>query len=266
MMNITLFKRELKSNYKILLIFLAVLTMYIVMIISMFDPKLGDSLNTLAESMPDLFAAFGMSNTSSTLLEFVANYLYGFLLIVLPLVFIIITANRLVARYIDRGSMAYLLATPNKRSKIIVTQALFLTLSCLALVLFVTILTIVCSAIMFPGDLVVDKFIILNVGLFGLLTFLSGICFCSSCIFNDTRYSYGIGSGICIAFILVKLISQVNDKSDFLKYATPLSLFNPTSIIANPSEAILPILILYVVGIVFYCIGGIVFTKKDLFL
>ena len=41
----TLLKRELKTNGKLLALFLAVLTLYGGMITSMFDPKLGESLS-----------------------------------------------------------------------------------------------------------------------------------------------------------------------------------------------------------------------------
>ena len=84
MINFTLLKKEIKSNYKILLIFIGVLTLYSSMIISMFDPKLGESLKQMAESMPGLFSAFKMSDPGSTMIEFISNYLYGFLFIVFP--------------------------------------------------------------------------------------------------------------------------------------------------------------------------------------
>ena len=58
-MNFTLFKKESKSNWLLLVIFLGVLSVYGSMITMMFDPKMGDSLKAMADSMPDLFAAFG---------------------------------------------------------------------------------------------------------------------------------------------------------------------------------------------------------------
>ena len=79
MINTTLLKKEFKSNYILLLIFLAVLSMYSCMIIAMFDPKLGDSLRAMAESMPQLFSAFGMADVGTTLLESIIGYLYGIL-------------------------------------------------------------------------------------------------------------------------------------------------------------------------------------------
>lgn len=264
MISLTLIKRECRSNYKILLIFMAVLAIYSSVIIAMFDPKLGKSMKAMAESMPQVFAAFGMLNAASTMIEFLANYLYGFLLIVFPSVFIILTANRLVARYTDRGSMAYLLATPNKRTKIILTQAVFLSAGIFLLVAFVTVLCMVVSGAMFPGELAVNKFLLLNTGLFGLLLFIGGVCFCASCIFNDTRLSYGVGSGLIIAFILVQMLSQAGEKFEDLKYATPLTLFQPDRLIAGKENAVWLFLVLYGVGILLFGAGIFIFKKRDL--
>jgi ABC-2 type transport system permease protein len=44
MIHPVLFKREAKANWRLLVIFLAVLTMYGVTIVTMFDPELGESL------------------------------------------------------------------------------------------------------------------------------------------------------------------------------------------------------------------------------
>lgn len=264
MISKTLFKRELKANYKILLVFMALISMYCSMIVAMFDPKLGESLKMMAESMPDLFAAFGMMDSGSTLIEFIANYLYGFILLAIPIIFIILLGNRLVARYVDKGSMAYLLATPNKRKKIVTTQAVFMTLCILFLVIFATVLCILVSKAAFPGELDIKKFIIMNIGLFGLLFFMGGICFLSSCAFNDSRYSYGVGGGLAILFILIQMISQVGDKFEALKYATPLTLFQTDKIIAGESNVIGYFLILYIAGLIMYVAGITIFSKKDL--
>lgn len=263
-MNKTLFKRELKANYKIVIIFLAILTMYSTMIVAMFDPKLGESLNLMLESMPDVFSAFGMSKPASTLIGFVANYLYGFILIVIPLIFIILTSNRLVTRYIDRGSMAYLLATPNKRKSIITTQAIFLMGSVLALVLYVISICGITSSIMFPGDLDIKNFLILNVGLYGMLLFFAGLCFFSSCTFNDTRLSYGLGGGLSVLFVLIQMISQVGEKFENLKYLTPLTLFSQEQLANGDSSAYLGIIVLYILGIALFIIGIKIFNKRDL--
>lgn len=259
-----LFKREIKANYKLWIIFAAVLTMYGLMIISMFDPKLGESLQQMAQSMPQVFAAFGMLDAGSTLIEFTANYLYGFLMVVMPLVMTIILANRLVAHYVDTGSMAYLLAAPVTRRKIIFTQIITLCLAELALTLYMTLLCTAAAEGMFKGELDIKAFLLLNVGCFGLQIFLAGVCFICSCIFNDAKYSVGVSSGLCIAFVLVQMVSQVGDKFDFLKYATPLTLFDTDGIIANEAAAYVKIAILFLCGIALMLVGMTAFEKRDI--
>lgn len=264
MISMTLFKKEFKCNYKIILLFLAIVSMYGSVIVAMYDPKLGNSLELMAQSMPEIFAAFGMSSSGTTLIEFVTNYLYGFILIVIPLIFIILMSSRLVARYVDRGSMAYLLATPNKRTKIITTQAIVMILSLLCIVVYTTVLVIVCSNMMFNEEIDIAKFTLINIGLFGLLIFLSGMCFLSACWFNETKLSIGVGAGLSIFFILVQMLSQVGDKMEFLKYMTPLTLFQPEKLLNQNSEAIIYILILYGLGFIMFIIGILIFKRKDL--
>lgn len=264
MFNTTLFKKEIKSNYKVITIFLGLIAMYSSVIVIMFDPELGKSLELMAESMGELFKAFGMANVGTTLIEFVANYLYGFILIAVPLVCIVILANRLVTRYVDNGSMSYLLATPNTRKKIITTQAITLFIAIVFMVLWATVIIVGVSALSFPGDLNISKLLILNVGLLGLLSFIGSLCFLGSCIFNDTRLANGFGGGIVIVSILLQMISQVGDKFEFLKYFTPLTLLDVQGILTGNNEAYLLIGVLYILTISINSIAIYIFCKKDL--
>ena len=120
------------------------------------------------------------------------------------------------------------------------------------------------SASTFPDELDVKRFIILNVGLFGLQLFMGGICFLCSCIFNDSKRAGGVAAAFVIAFNLIQMISNVGEKYDNLKYLTPITLFSPVKIIAGEASAIPMFCILYVFGIVFYVAGAIIFCKRDL--
>ena len=111
----------------------------------------------------------------------------------------------------------------------------------------------------------IKKFLLLNVGLYGLLFFIGGMCFLSSCTFNDSRYSYGVGGGLAGALsILIQMLSQVGDKLEKLKYLTPLTLFQPDKIIAMDSSAIVCFAVLYIIGVIMYLVGIRIFIKKDL--
>lgn len=259
----TLFRREWRINYKIVLIFCGIFTLYTGVIISMFDPEMGGSLQLMMESMPELFSAFGMNTPGATLLEFLANYLYGFLLICLPLVMILFLSSRLMARYIDRGSMACLLATPHSRTSIALTQAVVLAMCVLAAVVYETLCGLVLSEVMFPGELDGGQFVWLNFCLLGMLEFLAGLCFCSACSFQESRWAIGVGAGLCIVFVLLQMLGQMDESWEFLLYLTPLTLFDPKAISAGDG-ALWQIAVLFVGSLVLYGGGIGIFSRRDL--
>ncbi|WP_171031713.1 ABC transporter permease [[Clostridium] hylemonae] len=263
-MNITLLKKELKSNWLLLVIFLAVLSMYGSMITMMFDPKMGDGLRAMADSMPGMFAAFGMTNVGTTLLDFVSSYLYGILFVAFPGVFIIILSNRLAARYVDNGSMAYLLAAPVKRWKIMLTQALFLLLCLVIMVGFATGLILVFSEALFPGEMDIKAFLRLNAGLLGLLVFFGGAGICASCFCNESKNASAVSTTVVVYSILLQMISRVGDKFEHLKYATPLTLFDTDGLGAGDREAWIMCAVLYAAGIILMGVGIVRFSKRDL--
>ena len=118
----SLMKQEVKANYKLYVIFLSIIAMYAVTLVAMYDPSLKDSLKSLEESMPVVLAAFGMQDMGTTLLDFIITYLYKFVLIVTPFIYSIVMCYRLLAKYVENGSLAYLLNSKHGRTKIVITQ------------------------------------------------------------------------------------------------------------------------------------------------
>ncbi len=83
-MRLSLFREGHRSSWKLLVIFAAVLSLYISMITTMFDPEMGNILQQLSDSMPQLMAMVGMQNPGTTLVSFLSTYLYGMLLLAFP--------------------------------------------------------------------------------------------------------------------------------------------------------------------------------------
>ena len=61
--------------------------------------------------------------------KFIQDMYYTMAGVMLAMIYVIVTANKLVAAQVDRGSMAYVLSTPTKRSTVMWTQMLFMVLS-----------------------------------------------------------------------------------------------------------------------------------------
>ena len=56
MISLLLYKREMKGSIKVLLIFAAVITLYVTVIIRMYDPEMMKTLDDFVKVMPELMA------------------------------------------------------------------------------------------------------------------------------------------------------------------------------------------------------------------
>ncbi len=266
-MNIALFKATLKSNWAIIVIFFAILFMYMTIMVSMFDPDNIDLMRQLTEAMPEgIMDAFGYGGTATSLITFIALYYYGFIALMFPLIYCIIMANRLVAAHVDRGSMSYLLATPNTRVKIISTQAFFMAVSITVLLIFNTLVGLATSEAMFPGHMDITAFLSLNLVTIMLTLAISSICFFFSCCCNEAKYALAFGGGIPILFFVINMLRNVGDSYGWLKYLTIYSLFNPHEIVTGEQSIVTLCLVFAGIALALYGAGIFIFSRRNLYL
>lgn len=264
MINRVLYGREMKNSLRLLLIFLAVLSMYVGIILSMYDPELMASLDQFVEVMPELMAAVGMRAGATTLLGFLISYLYGFILLIFPMVYSILRSHALVAKYVDRGSMATLLAAPVKRSTIAATQMWVLLSGIGILLVYVTGLEILLGQILFPGELDIPGLLNVNAGLVCLHLFIGGVCFLASCAFSEGKFALAFGAGVPALMYVLQMLANVGEKAHALRYVTFFTLFQPDAILAGENYAFAGAGVLFLVGIVLYLVAIAIFCRKDL--
>ena len=263
-LNLALYRREMKKSVRLLAIMAAVITLYVSIIISMYDPKMMATLDSIVAAMPELMAAVGMTAGATSLLGFMVSYLYGFILLVFPMAFCILRGNALIAKYVDNGSMVALTAAPVKRRTVAFTQMTVLISGILLLMVYSTIVEMICAQLSFPGELDRTELLRLNGGLLCLHLLIGGICFLASCVFSDTRYSIGFGAGIPALMYVLQMLANVGGAAEKAKYFTFFTLFDPSGIIAKDSAAIAGIFVLLAGAITLYAAGITVFSKKDL--
>lgn len=266
MISTTLWKRNMISVFRIFLIILAVLSMYTTVIFYMYNPKLADMLNDYQEALPGMMSAVGMTGIAGSLLEWAKIYLYGFLMILFPLIFTIIAVQKMVMGYIDQGSMANLLATGNTRGRIIRTQAFSLIVLLALLMAAISVIGIVSCEILFPGELEVKSYLLLNASMFMVQLAVAGIVFLAACILNEAKHFYAFGAGIPILFFLIQMLSNMGEKLENLKYVTIYTLFPAEQIVSGEGGYWLNNLALFVIAIVLFGYGMYHFTRRDLFL
>lgn len=265
MLNLALYRREMKGSVKLLVIFSMILTLYITVIIGMYDPEKMKVFDGFVDAMPEFMAAVGMHAGATTLIGFMASYLYGFILLIFPMVFCILRGNRLIAAYVDNGSMASLIAAPVKRRTVAVTQMAVLVSDILILLIYATLLEWIRAEYGFPGELDVKSLFVLNGGLLCLHLFIGGVCFLSSCTFSSTKYSAGFGAGIPSLMLVLQMLSNEGEEADWMKYATFFTLFDPDGILDKGSPTV-GMSVLFFGAVVLYFLGVEIFNRKDLYL
>lgn len=161
----------------------------------MYDPELAHMLNDYQIALPGIMSAVGMTGIAGNLTEFVYIYLYGFIMLVFPIIAIIILGNKLLAHYIDSGSMGVLLATPNSRLKILLTQLLSMLAGITLLIVLITAIGIGTCEGLFSGELDIPLFLKLNAALLLFHLMLGGIAFLPACIFNDSNGIFPLEPG-----------------------------------------------------------------------
>ena len=264
MINGTLFRREMHASIKLLLIFGAILTMYVACMISLYDPVTVEMLDGFSEAMPELMAAVGMTPGAANLLGFLISYLYGFILLVFPMVFCILRGNGLIARYVDSGAMVYLIAAPVKRRTVAMTQTAVLLCGIFLLIAYTTVLEAVLSQMLFPGELPIWDLLRLNAGLLVLQSAIGGICFFASCLFSEVKYSALLGAGLPALMYLFQMAANVGDGVKVLRYATVFTLFDPSGLAAMEHAAFGKVMALLLLALILYPAGIAVFSRKDL--
>ena len=211
--------------------------------------------------------------------------------VLLPMVYVMIAANRLIAAQVSDGSMAYVLSTPTNRKTVIRTQ---LSIFAMYIVIFASAYAseAISNAIQMhknPGS--VSSWNPILTPLFCLGSFLSifalgGIAFGASAFFNKSTYSIAVGGGVCIVSFLCCILGLFGNEvfvavgigvkaMGAFNYLSIFTLVDNNSMSAFAKAVvgldaqisfnwIWELAILLVIGIGFAFAGGVRFVKKDL--
>ena len=239
----------------------------------------GDIASSLLSSLPgevsDALKEVGELDLYSLIVGSIFYKLAGLLL---PIIYVIMASNNLIAGQVDSGSMAYVLSTSTKRRTVVFTQAVYLIGSLLAMFSLTTVTGCVCLAIVKADSTSIimsyGELILLNLGAFLVLFALSGLCFFTSCWFDRSKRSMAIGGGLSIYSLVGAMLGLFGtqtipsvvrlDALNYFNYTTIISLFDSVSIIDGTLTFLWKFAILIVFGVVGYVIGARKFVKKDL--
>ncbi len=242
------------------------------------DLDINDLMQDMLDTMgvnSDLIENMSDMDTSSML-----NRMYYTVMIILPvLLFIIFAGNSLIVDQVDKGSMAYILSTPTKRSAVAITQMIYMIFVPLLIIAIVCGVRIAAIQV-FTGEVDVEQTLALYGGLYLLVEAMASICYFASCFFNLSKYAMALGGGLNVWFFLASLLGMfgtqnmvdmgigVEELNNF-NHLTLIGLFDIDALGTVGSSSvdtsfIWKLCVLAVVAVFFYAVGVIRFQKKDL--
>ena len=208
------------------------------------------------------------------------NQMYYTAMGLLPIfILIVILANSLIADQVDRGSMAYVLSTPTKRSAVAVTQMVFLLVVPL-LIIGIVGATRIGTSFLFYDEVNVAGMVALFIGMYILVEAVCGLCYMGSCLFSQSKKSMAFGGGLAVWFFLASMIGLFGSENmvNTGMGVEELSIFNKLTLVGlYDVDALATIgtgsvdtaffwklLVLVAVAVVSYAVGAVRFSKKDL--
>ncbi|MCQ2801801.1 MAG: ABC transporter permease [Bacilli bacterium] len=215
--------------------------------------------------------------------------------VLLPMIYVMITCNKLIAAQVSDGSMAYILSTPTNRKKVVRTQYFFMVASLFVMYVVIFLGAFISGAVAWyvtkplnlPFGAMALRTVLYCFGSFIAMFALTGVAFGASCWFNKSNQSVTIGGGACVLAFLCCILGLFGNKvfvsvgvgvqaMDFFNYLTIYTLID-TEGMGNFAKAIngvenvvmtldwlWKLAILVGIGGIFAFIGGFKFTKKDL--
>jgi ABC-2 type transport system permease protein len=204
---------------------------------------------------------------------------YGMMTTILPGIYVLVTSNKLLASQVDRGSMAYVLSTPVKRSTVTLTQSFLLVNS---LVLMFAVQTgahllvnhakpVSMSTLgytMLPGDLTSKMIMQVNLSALMVCIALAGVCFMFSGVFSSSKYAIGLSGAFVGVSILANMLAMFGNLGvnglDKFKYLTVCSFYDYRSVLFANNDWIQKMIYPAVIAAAAFGLGQLVFKKKDL--
>ncbi|MGM8365616.1 ABC transporter permease subunit [Virgibacillus sp. W0181] len=267
-MNLSLYTQMMKTHMKTFLGFGVASAAYVTLMTSLF-PMLDDNMEEiegLIDMFPDaLLRALGLESFSSYG-QFISAEYYGLFYLLILGVFSVIIAVHLLARLVDRGSMAYLLSTRVSRVQIAVTQVIVMVSG-----------LIIIHVLTFGGGFLAAEFLIdtestiafnefFQINFVGFLLFftIGGYSLLISSLLNDEKIAFALAGGLTFLFYGMDMMGKIVTDIDWIRNFTVFSLYEPGKIASNSADVWMSSIILAAIGVLTCVVAVLIFRKRNL--
>jgi len=262
-----IFLRELKANFKSLIIWGVIVVLFVTVGITKFsayyeNPELLAILDSMPSAVLDAFSFRTFNLTTIT-------GFYGVMFIYFALMLSISAAmwgSDIIAKEENNKTVEFSLTLPVKRSTMITAKTLAALVNCIGLSLITLGITLVNVPKYKPDTAFYDFLTICTVALFIIQLLFLAVGVFLGCAMKQHRRAGSVAVSILLVTYFLSVMSGLDKKLDFLKYFTPFKYFDPGLLMSDGKIG--AVYLALSVGIIVACMVGayVSYAKRDLYI
>lgn len=262
-----MFKRELKINLKSFIIWTSILIGFFLVVFLIYPSIINSANMEMIDEMMKIFPeemlkAFNMDISSiDSAFGWLKTEGFVFVLLITGIYSGILGSSILLKEESDK-TIEYLNSVPVTRKSIVINKIisglLYIVLTAVAIGIFNFV------GLSLSGDFDKKQYILLSLTPIFSSIVIFAVCLFLSTFTHKTKKTMGISLGIVFASYFLKIISEMGESTEFLKYISIFTLADIRNVIVNVS--INPLMVALAVGIttILIILTVICYEKKEL--
>lgn len=262
-----MFKRELKINFKNFIIWTSILIVLFLVVFLVYPSIItSENIKMMDEMMKmfpeEMLKAFNMDITSiDSAFGWLKTEGFIFVLLITGIYSGILGSNILLKEENDK-TIEYLNSLPIKRINIVSNKIICGIIYIISMVLIVALFNFI--GLSLSGDFDKKSYLLLSITPIFSSIVIFALCLFISTFTHKTKKTLGISLGIVFISYFLQIISELNEKTEFLKYVSIFTLADIRNVIIN--IAINPVLVVMslLITLLFIILTIVHYNKKEL--
>lgn len=262
-----IFIRELRANFKSLLIWCGIVSLLIFMAVSKFSAFAGDpeTLKMLDSMPPALLDALSMRAFNLTTL----SGFYGVMFIYFGLMAAIAAAmwgSDIISKEERDKTVEFSLVLPVSRSRVITAKALAALVNCIVFVLVTWAVSIALVRSYNPDQAFYDYLALEMQAMFAIALIFLAIGLLLGCAMKQYKRAASVAVAIILTAYFVSIVTVLNEKLDFLKYFTPFKYYDAGELFRSGRMDSTYLMISVVIIVVCIAAAYWTYNRRDLYI
>lgn len=262
-----MFKREMKINLKSFIIWTSILIILFLVVFLVYPYIMSNENRELMDEMLKMFPeemikAFNMDISSiDTAFGWLKTEGFTFVLLITGIYSGILGSSILLKEESEK-TIEYLNSVPVTRNKIVLSKILCGMLYIILMIFAVGIFNFI--GLMLSGEFDLKAYLGLSITpIFSSITIFAITLFIST-FMHKTKKTIGIGLGLVFVSYFLKIISEMGESVETLKYISVFTLADIRNVIANVAINPVMIILSFIITIIFISLSFIRYRKKEL--